>query len=215
MNVTETFDTCHHALMAGEDTPEGRDAADVLLRAVAEGRIDPGKEYVVVKPELELKYSPLLHCAAENYSAEFLQRLLALGKCSPSTPQFMMDGLRWLPMHCAARSPVDPVAKCMLLPAEDLDSRHKVPESMTPLVACIVYSVRAMQVVRWMLDQPECCVDEDPFVPLLLGNPNPEYGAVIELLRGGIAARQQWKQRWGPLRAAWVATVSVGATALP
>jgi hypothetical protein len=209
----------------GDRTPRGREAAEVVLREVAAGRLDPAADFLWRRHGRVDVMIPVLHSAALGCSVEFVQRLLALNKCSPSSPT--SDGE--VPMHFAARSN-DAVAMCKLFPVADLGTSTKAFKDDTPVRACLTRlsvgwlrlrggpaarkaSKAALELVQWMVDQPEC-----RFIPKVTdlayyfsspwyqeGRAGYGFACAVESVIGAAGAA---RKRWTPLRAVWVGTVA-------
>jgi hypothetical protein len=166
----------------------------------------------------------LLHFAAWHASAAVMRRLLDLGAL-PSP----RDADGYVPMHLAATSSYDVLEKCKMLPAADLECRitrngiysplYLITQSL--LIWCLPRCMpsgmsrgeRLVQVLQWMLDQPECpiydydghgCTVADVF------SRNPAYARPLAMVRAAEAARR----RWTPLRAVWTGAVAAVAGAI-
>jgi hypothetical protein len=228
MDTEDIARSCGTFYTDGDRTPRGREAAEVVLREVAAGRLDPAANFLWRRHGRVDVMIPVLHSAALGCSVEFVQRLLALNKCSPSSPT--SDGE--VPMHYAARNSVNAVAMCKLFPVADLGTGRRLFRDDTPLVACLnrlsgfrfrrgpAACIAVLELVQWMVDQPEC-----RFIPGVIdlahyfsppwfqkGEAGYDFARAVESVIGAAGAA---RKRWSRLRAAWVATVSVGATALP
>jgi hypothetical protein len=171
----------------------------------------------------------LLHRAADNASAAVMQRLLAMG-ASPS----MRNCYGHVPLHLAAISVYEPLEKCKLLPAADLTSldncycpvtplqyvanrlrdntgRHFEPNAMAIKLECELEVQQLLQVLQWMVDQPECDLhardEHGRTVAEMLADDNTRGGAAAVAQRrhalAVVRAAEAARRRWAPLRAAW------------
>ena len=203
----------HHALdlivfyNSGDDSPPGRCAWQMVLEAIAAGKM-------AVDTTWEPETKTLLHYAALSCSAAVVKRLLDLG-ASPS----LLDGSGHLPMRYAANCLTDDALdKCRMLPVTDLGHENSTGGN-TPLHIVATFprcelSQHFREVLQWMLDQPECDIDAadvrgvtaaDLLAARAHRDPRP-----LAMLRAARAERA----RWTPQRAAWTGAVAVGVAGL-
>jgi hypothetical protein len=208
----------------GDTSEQGRLVWQIVLRAVEAGKL------AVDRPVTRMSELLLLHHAAEFCSVGVMQRLLQLG-----APPSQRDCVGHTPMHYAAKSRREALAKCKLLPVADLASltnhAHETPlhvlawnlrrlllqpvGALEPARAerfggCEAAAVH-LEVLEWMLDQPECPIDAANC-----------YGDLTAAhLLGGTSARamvrtaQAARARWTPLRAAWTGVVGAALGTYP
>jgi ankyrin repeat protein len=152
-----------------------------------------------------------LHFAAKMCSVAGMKELLDLGALPAVT-----DDNGFLPMHYAASTIHDPVKKCELLPLKHLAAGAETKIG-TPLHLVAfrmrhhdIVRVCMMDVLQWMVNQPECAVDAV----------NKEGRTALDILddmaetaaaRGVLRAAMEQQARWSLLRTAWTATVAIAA----
>jgi hypothetical protein len=186
---------------------KGCDAWQMVLNAVATGKMSADKGFNGI--------TRLLHAAAGGWSVVYVQQLLKLG-ASPSPANYMGA----TPMHLAAGSGLDTVAKCKLLPRSDLSACDK--QLNTPLHS-VIGSLRVDQrnakelldALQWMVEQPECSLDSKNchgYSALDMLVLFPEYAfrecaAARAVLRTAMAQQARRSQ----LRTTWIATVAAAS----
>jgi ankyrin repeat protein len=152
-----------------------------------------------------------LHFAAKMCSVAGMKELLDLGALPTATDD---NGL--FPMHYAASTIHDPVAKCDLLPrghlAAGAGTRLGTPLHLVALRLrhYDIMRVCMMEVLQWMVDQPECVLDAV----------NREGCTALDMLseeqstaaaRDVVQSAMEQRARWRTLRTTWTATVAVAA----
>lgn len=194
------WDMCLH----GDRTPHGRDACEIVLRAVADGTLSGCSS-----PFHSLTKS-VLHIAAEKCSAAIVRRLVVDLKV-PS----MADADKMLPMHVVAlehKNFEEALKKFKLLPVAGLAARSWL--NRTPLD----WHIRNLAdcygqfpdvdppvaILQWMVQQPECPVDTQT-VKLWLDQPKCyKWNNVTKILQEAVAMRIK---RWTASKAAWLVAV--------
>jgi hypothetical protein len=188
-----------------EDSPwSAAENWERALQDIAHGRRDVNAMgFCYLRGSLELM--TLLHFAASSDgggTVAHMRRLLALGANASAR-----DELGKVPMHfCASSAAEDALDKCKLLPTADIAA--EAPSWRSPFFSAACYDYNR-PVLRWMLEQPECPVEE------FLRKQSPRSlkldctkGKVLALLQEAVIQRRRWSNN----RAAWAATVAAAAT---
>jgi hypothetical protein len=191
-------------------TAEGREAWRTALDAVRAGKLAVDTKF----PDGINR--TLLHCAAQSCSTACVQELLQLG-ASPS----VRDDEGSTPMSHAIYFSQYALEKCKLLPAADLNVHnmygtplHLAAGALTYLVQQghhlawrQAYIARYVDLLQWMVQQPECVVDAVNYSRCtaldILGDMAETAAA-----RAVVRTAMEQRARWSTLRATWTATVA-------